>query len=258
MVAKTSDAIILEAIHEVMDAVPYVQKKGRNEFHKYTYASEGDLLKVLRPAMVKAGLMPIPSVLEVSDIDQYGNTHVKVEYTMTHVSGAIWPQKIIAYGCGNDRNSKGGVGDKGLYKALTGANKYFLFKVFQIETGDDPEKTESDAAPADGDAKKVLVQTATNKAKEKATSAVNHATKGMPPTDIISVQLIPDTNNVDWPAWDKAMSERAASITDSQMFIAFEGQHASALLNFKRADLAAHDKLQEYFADRLREIQKAG
>ena len=36
------------------------------------------------------------------------------------------------------------MGDKGLYKAITGANKYFLFKLFQIETGDDPER---DTAP---------------------------------------------------------------------------------------------------------------
>ena len=46
---------------------------------------------------------------------------------------------IIAAGCGGDRN-KNGVGDKGLYKALTGANKYMLFKLFQIETGNDPAR----------------------------------------------------------------------------------------------------------------------
>ena len=58
---------------------------------------------------------------------------------MAHTSGEIWPDKITAVGCGNDRARNGTVGDKGVYKAITGANKYLLFKLFQIETGDDPE-----------------------------------------------------------------------------------------------------------------------
>ena len=134
---------ICEALHKVMESVGYVQKGSVNEFHRYKYASEGDLLKTLRPAMVEAGLMLIPSQTEHSAIDDYGNVTVEMEYTLCHASGAVWPEKIKAIGCGNDKNSKGGVGDKGLYKAITGANKYLLFKLFQIETGDDPEATDN-------------------------------------------------------------------------------------------------------------------
>ncbi|KKN77931.1 hypothetical protein LCGC14_0354960 [marine sediment metagenome] len=138
---------ILKALHEIMGEVGYVQKKDRNDFHKYNYAGEGALLDVLRPAMVKAGLLLIPSTRDQSEIDQYGNTSVVVEYTLAHKDGDVWPEKIVAMGMGNDKHKTGGVGDKGLYKALTGANKYLLFKLFQIETGDDPEKTESDPPP---------------------------------------------------------------------------------------------------------------
>ena len=130
---------ITAALHEVMQKVGYVQKTGRNDFHKYNYAGEADLLAVLRPAMVEAGLILIPSGRACTAIDQFGNTTVEVEYTLAHKDGDVWPDKIVAFGCGNDRNKQGGVGDKGLYKALTGANKYLLFKTFQIETGDDPE-----------------------------------------------------------------------------------------------------------------------
>jgi len=126
-----------------MESVGYVQKGSVNEFHRYKYASEGDLLSALRPAMVEAGLMLIPSQTQHSAIDDYGNVTVEMEYTLCHASGAVWPEKIKAIGCGNDKNSKGGVGDKGLYKAITGANKYLLFKLFQIETGDDPEATDN-------------------------------------------------------------------------------------------------------------------
>ena len=47
-------------------------------------------------------------------------------------------------GSGNDRSRSGAVGDKGIYKAITGANKYALLKTFLLETGDDPEEV-SDA-----------------------------------------------------------------------------------------------------------------
>jgi hypothetical protein len=135
---------IIKALNEVMKSVSYVQKSSENKFHGYKYASESSLLESLRPAMIDQGLVLIPSIGNVSPIDAHGNTTVTVEYTLAHTSGEIWPDKIIAVGCGNDKSKSGSVGDKGIYKALTGANKYLLFKLFQIETGDDPEKEEGD------------------------------------------------------------------------------------------------------------------
>ncbi|MBA3241601.1 MAG: ERF family protein [Acidobacteria bacterium] len=141
-------AKITGALHQVMKAVGYVQKTGVNKFHNYKYASEADLLAVLRPAMIDAGLMLLPSGKTLSDVDAHGNVHVAIEYTLIHKDGEVWPEKLVAFGAGNDKSVKSGsVGDKGAYKALTGANKYMLFKLFQIETGDDPE--EQKAAPQD-------------------------------------------------------------------------------------------------------------
>ena len=131
-------AKIATALHQVMSKVSYVQKTGKNAFHGYKYAGEADLLEKLRPAMLEAGLLLIPSIKGVSPIDEHGVTTVQMEYTLVHKDGDIWPNVICAAGQGGDRN-KNGVGDKGLYKAITGANKYLLFKLFQIETGDDPE-----------------------------------------------------------------------------------------------------------------------
>lgn len=138
-------AKIAAALHEVMSKVSYVQKTGNNKFHGYKYAGEADLLEKLRPAMLEAGLLLIPSVVSVTPTDEHGNTTVRMEYTLVHKDGDVWPTPIGAAGTGNDKNSKGGVGDKGTYKAITGANKYLLFKLFQIETGDDPEQSEEPA-----------------------------------------------------------------------------------------------------------------
>src|ERR1700730_4051329 len=118
-------AKIAKALHQGMSSVGYIQKTGKNAFHGYKYAGEADLLEKLRPAMLEAGLLLIPSVADVSTIDEHGVTTVRMEYTLIHKDGDVWPIKIGAAGQGGDKN-KNGVGDKGLYKAITGANKYLL------------------------------------------------------------------------------------------------------------------------------------
>jgi len=162
---------IIKALNEVMKDVSYVQKSSENKFHNYKYASESSLLESLRPSMIANGLVLIPSIGNVSSIDNHGNTTVTVEYTLAHTSGEIWPDKIIAVGCGNDKSKSGSVGDKGIYKALTGANKYLLFKLFQIETGDDPEKDEGDKAATSKEPEKAPANKEPEKPAEKKESA---------------------------------------------------------------------------------------
>jgi hypothetical protein len=140
-------AKIAAALHQVMQKVSYVQKDSMNDFHKYKYASEAALLAALRPAMIEAGLILIPSISMVKNIDEFGNTHIEMEYTLVHKDGDVWPYPIRAAGAGNDKAKTGAVGDKGVYKAITGANKYLLFKLFQIETGDDPEVARENESP---------------------------------------------------------------------------------------------------------------
>ena len=119
----------------VMKEVGYVQKAGHNDFQNYKYATEADAIRAVRPAMVKHGLCMIPSVVDAY-MDEHGNTHVNVLYRIFDEDGNFL--SFRGWGCGNDKNSRG-VGDKGIYKALTGANKYALLKTFLMETGDDPE-----------------------------------------------------------------------------------------------------------------------
>ena len=180
---------IIQALNSVMKDVSYVQKSSENKFHGYKYASEASLLESLRPAMIQHGLILIPSVGNVSPIDQHGNTMLTVEYTLAHVSGEIWPDKIIAVGCGNDKSKSGSVGDKGVYKALTGANKYLLFKLFQIETGDDPEKDEG--APP--------VQTVPNNAAppKKVSEAPKTKSKTGPEPIVYADNFVPTAEDLD-------------------------------------------------------------
>jgi hypothetical protein len=118
-----------------MKATGMVAKTGRNDFHNYAYATEADVVDSVRPHMIENDLMLIPHVDTVNH-DAHGNTNIIVNYRLYHVSGDFIEFNIAA--SGNDRN-KSGVGDKGIYKALTGASKYAMLKLFSLATGDDPE-----------------------------------------------------------------------------------------------------------------------
>lgn len=130
-----------------------VAKNGRNDFHGYAYATEADVVETVRPHMVDNGLMLIPHVDSVSQ-DQHGNTNVIVNYRLYHVSGEFIEFNIAA--SGNDRN-RNGVGDKGIYKALTGASKYAMLKLFSLATGDDPEHEPKEQKSREPEHKKEVV-----------------------------------------------------------------------------------------------------
>lgn len=122
----------------VMERAGYVQKRGWNDFHKYHYVTEGDLVAAVRPLLAQMGIIIIPSVVKSKRIDEIQErsgtstlTHVDVEYTVTDGKESF---KFFMPGEGADR------GDKGIYKAITGSMKYALYKLFEIETGDDPER----------------------------------------------------------------------------------------------------------------------
>ena len=136
---------VLTALINASREVGYVQKRGYNDFQKYSYVTEADILQEVRPALLNHGLVMIPSVESISH-DEHGNTHISVRYDVYHESGETL--SFVMAGSGNDKNSKG-VGDKGIYKAITGCNKYALLKAMQLATGDDPEeeKAEPKAKP---------------------------------------------------------------------------------------------------------------
>lgn len=138
---------LLNALQAAACCVGYVQKKGRNEFQNYNYVTESDVVAQTREALLENDIVIIPSVDSVSH-DEWGNTNIIVTYTVHHTTSGESLTFRMA-GAGNDRNSKG-VGDKGIYKALTGCNKYALLKALQLATGDDPEdeKTAPVSAPA--------------------------------------------------------------------------------------------------------------
>lgn len=126
----------------------YVQKDTRKGLN-YTYASEASLIKALRPALLKHGIVVFPTTTEVVANEVYktgsgssmNRVQVLVTYRFTHASGTYID--VQAAGEGAD------VGDKATAKAMTIAYKYALRQAFLIETGDDPDETPSETQRRD-------------------------------------------------------------------------------------------------------------
>lgn len=125
----------------VMAAVERVPKNGWNDFHKYHYATEADLSDAVRSNLAKQGVMLIPTVDKIewrAVATKNGEEKIATLTVRFVATDGVDKIEFTVIGEGQDR------GDKATYKAMTGATKYALLKLFLIPTGDDPEKEEGD------------------------------------------------------------------------------------------------------------------
>jgi hypothetical protein len=141
---------LVAAIAAVMTEVHTVAKRGVNEFHRYQYATMGDILKEITPLLGKRGIVIFQSETGRAMFDDDNVIAIEYAFTVAHASGERWPDAIKQTGVSTCRNSKGGWDDKSLNKCHTAARKYFLLALCQIPTGneeDDADRGE-DERPA--------------------------------------------------------------------------------------------------------------
>jgi hypothetical protein len=121
---------------EVMDAISSVPKRGHNKFHDYKYATEADIVEVIRGELSKRHIILLPGITGRTreNVGDKGSVLTHLDMTFTFMDGETGEQLERPWlGAGTDKE------DKGAYKAMTGGEKYFLLKTFLIPTGDDPE-----------------------------------------------------------------------------------------------------------------------
>ena len=135
---------LITKLGEIRDAVKYVQKDGKNSFHGYKYASEGAILEKIREELESKKVLCLvrcEKVDIISGVTEKGKpSHIattNMVFTLIDAENENDRIEIPFVGMGEDS------GDKAVYKAYTGAVKYFWLKNFQIETGDDPENDET-------------------------------------------------------------------------------------------------------------------
>jgi hypothetical protein len=147
--AVPSGGGLVAAIAAVMNEVHVVAKRGENEFHRYRYATMGDILKEVTPLLGRHGIVIFQSETGRAMFDDDNVIAVEYAFTVAHASGETWPHVIKQTGVSTCRNSKGGWDDKSLNKCHTAARKYFLLALFQSPTGDEEDDADQgDRRPA--------------------------------------------------------------------------------------------------------------
>ena len=130
---------VLEAIARVMADTGSVQKRGKNEFHHYSYATASDIANVLQKTMATHGLIILQHEQKREFVHNDSVLMIHYEFTLAHVSGDVWPEKVVQTGMCAAKNTKGGLDDKAVNKCQVGARKYFVLGLFFIPTGDYPD-----------------------------------------------------------------------------------------------------------------------
>jgi hypothetical protein len=146
--AVPSGGGLVAAIAAVMNEVHVVAKRGENEFHRYRYATMGDILKEITPLLGRHGIVIFQSEVGRAMFDDDNVIAVEYAFTVAHASGETWPHVIKQTGVSTCRNSKGGWDDKSLNKCHTAARKYFLLSLFQIPTGEEDDADQGDRRPS--------------------------------------------------------------------------------------------------------------
>lgn len=143
--AKAVKLSMYSKLADVMGLVERVPKTGHNKFHGYDYATEADITGAVRKAMADRKLVMVPNVIKSEWADVLTSSNKKERLcTLTvrfdvHDGESGESMSFEVLGQGQDG------GDKATYKAMTGAVKYALLKLFLIPTGDDPENEEAPA-----------------------------------------------------------------------------------------------------------------
>jgi hypothetical protein len=142
---------LVRKINEIKAKVGYLKKEGRNTAQKYNFIEEAAVIEAVRELMIERELMIWPETTNII-VTPSGSTSGGASKNLTTVDMKF---TIEDGESGETRTiSMGGQGidpgDKGIYKAETGANKYALLKLFQIPTGDDPELDSDDGKTRGG------------------------------------------------------------------------------------------------------------
>jgi len=130
---------IYQKLIEVRKEVPYLQKESKG--YQFNYTGSSQVLGSLKSKMDELGLLLIPNVIK-KEVSEHETTKGGKEYftelcmEFTWVNAENPEEKITCswYGQGLD------TGEKGVGKAMTYAEKYFMLKFFNIATDkDDPD-----------------------------------------------------------------------------------------------------------------------
>ncbi len=134
---------------QVQKSLEPLEKSGRNDFHRYSYATAGDVLLPVQRACNAYDLVIIADVIDTKINPERAAAEVIVRLTVFD-SETGESHSITAPGYAEDWSHKENkpTGDKAVYKAITGATKYAIRSFFCLPSEDDPERVTSSKSAA--------------------------------------------------------------------------------------------------------------
>src|SRR5919204_5945698 len=157
-------------------AVGNVEKSGRNARHGYDYVTIDDVVRAARTALLAQGLLVHSEITAIDEREIRSQNSsgllIRLETRWRVLDAETGETSVHPWtSYGSDYP-----GDKALYKALSGARKYFLIDLLQIAVGDDPEA--EDPVPAAGTPAMVAVGDGDGASAEPARGALVALTGG--------------------------------------------------------------------------------
>jgi ERF superfamily len=136
-----------EKFAEVRRRLGYVQKRGHNERHNYSYVTAADLAGSVGDILAELGVVVIPQLQSISTEPPRSSSKRIARIVMNYrFVDARSGEELTVRVAGEGADA----GDKAPYKAMTGALKYALLQSFLLATGDDPEDDRADLRAALG------------------------------------------------------------------------------------------------------------
>lgn len=158
----------------IMGTIKGIGKKGKNQHFNYEFARAEDVTNVIRLKLSEHGIAFFASIVDVKQTATEKKTKSGVPYmktlatfAFTFVDGETQQERTSTWTGEADDES-----DKGVNKASTAAEKYFLLKTFLIHTGDQPD-ADSEGARAWYDSQK-QVDELIRQAAEKIDPSLNN------------------------------------------------------------------------------------
>lgn len=152
-------ATLYKKILEVQKVLEPLEKSGRNDFHKYSYASASDVLLPVQQACNTHGLIVVADCVDSKIEPGRASCMIKLTVADSETGESL---SVSAPGYAEDWSYKDNRpnGDKAIYKAVTGATKYAVRSFFCLPSEDDPERTPKPAAKS-ANAEELINQTTT-------------------------------------------------------------------------------------------------
>jgi hypothetical protein len=214
---EKSQLNISKALVECQKMIKAAGMSGENKFDHYKYSNAPDIIEAIKPALEKNDLAvvfdqryPEKTIRELRDTSTGKKEFfvgVTIACVLVHSSGET--MVYTGQGDGQDR------GDKALYKALTGAQKYLLRLIFNLPCKDDPEDDSKDKNDMDQRPPQTNGKAPASKGKYSPSKATPPSTV-TEPTQVASAPLkefVPPTD---------AEQEKLGRISNSQVKVISE------------------------------------